>query len=74
MRPRWQKLEKAYPWLKTAYYDYDQDQEAAAKFDIQGGRLPVFIFLDKKGKEILRLEGEFSQDKLEKVILENKEK
>ena len=74
MRPRWQKLEKAYPWLKTVYYDYDQDQKAVAKYDIQGGRLPMFIFLDKKEKEILRLEGETSLKKLEKFILENREK
>jgi hypothetical protein len=36
--------------------------------------LPVFIFLDKKGKEFLRLHGEPSVKKLLEIILENKNK
>lgn len=45
MKPQWAKVEKAQPWLKTEYLDFDQGKE----------KLSVFIFLDKKGKEFLRL-------------------
>lgn len=74
MRPRWEKIEKENPWLETEYHDYDQDKEIAEKYDIQGGRLPTFVFLDKKGKEFLRKSGEFSQEELEKIVAANQDK
>ena len=52
MRPRWQEIEKENPWLKTNYYDFDTDKEMVQKYGITGGVLPIFIFLDKNGKEI----------------------
>ncbi len=36
--------------------------------------LPVFVFLDKDGKEFLRLEDEVEKEKLLKIVEENKEK
>ncbi len=73
MKPRWQEIEKEQPWLKTQYFDYDQDKEAVKKYDIDKN-LPTFVFLDRKGKEFLRLHGELSKEELVKVILENKDK
>jgi thiol-disulfide isomerase/thioredoxin len=72
MRPRWQEIEKANPWLKTEYFDFDKDKEMAAKYNITSGVLPVFIFLDKEEKEILRLSGEVEKGKLLKIIYDQK--
>lgn len=74
MRPRWQEIEKQYPWLKTEYCDFDQDKEKIKNFKLESGKLPVFIFLDKKRKEFLRLSGEYTKEDLIKIILENKNK
>lgn len=68
MRPRMAEIEKENPWLKTEYYDFDQDKEMTKKFNIESGVLPVFIFLDKENKEILRLSGEVEKKELLKYI------
>jgi thioredoxin-related protein len=73
MRPRWQEIEKENPWLKTEMYDYDKDKGMVEKWKIDKN-LPTFVFLDKKGKEFLRLHGEPSKEELLKVINENKGK
>lgn len=69
MRPRWEKVEAENPWLKTESYDYDQDREMVEKYGIEGGRLPVFIFLNENGKEIDRQSGELSEEKIIELIL-----
>lgn len=74
MRPRWQEIEKEHLWLKTTYYDFDHDKEIVEKYQIESGRLPEFIFLDKEGQEFLRLHGEPSKEKLVKIIQENKDR
>ena len=74
MRPRWQEIEKENPWRETHYFDFDNDKETVEKYKIDSGVLPVFIFLDKNGKEFLRLNGEVEKATLVKTILENKEK
>ena len=74
MRPRWQVIEKENLWLKTEYFDFDQNKEMVKKYGIVSGVLPVFVFLDKEGKEILRLNGEIDKAELLKVIAENKDK
>ncbi len=74
MRPRWQEIEKENPWLQTQYFDFDKDKEVVKKYKIESGKLPVFIFLDKGGKEILRLDGEIGKAELLKVIEKNKDK
>lgn len=74
MKPRWQEIETELPWLKTRYFDYDQNKAKIEKYKIDSGTLPVFIFLDKKNQEITRLNGEVSKDKLLAVIQENREK
>lgn len=74
MRPRWQEIEKENPWLKTQYFDFDKDKEIVDKYNIESGVLPVFIFIDKNGQEILRLKGEIEKDQVLEVIEENKDK
>jgi thiol-disulfide isomerase/thioredoxin len=73
MRPRWQEIESKLPWLETEYFDFDKDKEAVEKYKIDKN-LPTFVFLDKTGKELLRLSGEPSKEKLLEVIEENKDK
>lgn len=73
MGSRWEEIEKENLWLKTEYYDFDKDKDKIKKYDLKGN-LPVFIFLDKKGKEFLRLFGEISRKELKKVVLKNKTK
>jgi thiol-disulfide isomerase/thioredoxin len=68
MRPRWAEIEKENPWLKTEYYDYDQDRSVATRYGIVSKKLPVFIFLDKRNQEFLRLNGEVSQKKLLELL------
>jgi len=73
MRPIWKEIEGELPWLKTEYYDFDKDKEMVEKWKIDEN-LPVFIFLDKEGKEIIRLSGEPSKKELLKLIEEHKDK
>lgn len=74
MRPRWAEIEKEHSWLKTQYFDFDEDEDRVKKYKLDKGKLPTFIFLDKKGKEFLRLEGEVSKEELVKIITESKDK
>jgi len=74
MRPRWQEIEQENSWLKTQYFDYDQDKERLKKYQVNSGNLPVFIFLDKAENELLRLIGEISKDKLLQFITDYKDK
>ncbi|MFH1602095.1 MAG: thioredoxin family protein [Candidatus Shapirobacteria bacterium] len=74
MGPRWKKLEKKNPWLKTEYYDYDQDRKKIKKWEVKGERLPVFVFVNNKGQEFLRLHGELPEKELEKIINQNKDR
>lgn len=73
MRPRWQELEKEMPNLITEYYDFDKDTGMVNKYGIDN-KLPVFIFLDKNGNELIRLMGEVEKKDLLKIILENIDK
>lgn len=67
MKPRWREIETEYPQLQTEYFDFDQDKEAIKKYNISEA-LPVFIFLDQAGEEILRLTGEVEKTKLVGII------
>jgi thiol-disulfide isomerase/thioredoxin len=74
MRPRWEEIEKENPWLVTEYYDFDEDKGMVERYKVEMGRLPVFVFLDERGEEILRLSGEVEKEKLVETIEQNKEK
>lgn len=45
MKPIWRDIEAENPWLKTVFYDFDNDTEALKQYNVSGN-LPVFIFLD----------------------------
>jgi thiol-disulfide isomerase/thioredoxin len=73
MKPRWKEIEIENPWLKTEYYDFDQDKEMVNKYGITD-ILPTFVFLDKNGKEFLRLSGEIVKSDLIDFINKNKDR
>jgi len=73
MKPRWAEIEKDNTWLVTEYYDFDSDKEIIDKYSVND-ILPVFIFLDKEGNELMRLNGEIEKNKLIDIIDENKDK
>ena len=73
MKPRWAEIEKANPWLETQYFEHDDCLEDVKKYEV-GDTLPVFIFLDKTGQEILRLRGEISKEEILKILQANKNK
>jgi len=43
MGPRWREIEEENSWLKTEYYDFDEDKDAVEKYKIGKG-LPIFVF------------------------------
>ncbi len=73
MKPRWKEIEKENSWLKTETYNFDKAKEMVEKYKIDEN-LPAFVFLDKKGEEFLRLQGEIEKEKLIKIIEENRER
>lgn len=73
MKPRWKEIEAEYPWLQTQYFEYDSEKAAVEQYSIDQN-LPTFVFLDKHGKEFLRLSGEVEKSKLTQIILEYKDK
>jgi thiol-disulfide isomerase/thioredoxin len=73
MKPRWKEIESELPWLETEYFDFDESKDIVEKYNIND-KLPVFIWLDKNGNELKRLQGEIEKDVLLKVIEENKDK
>jgi hypothetical protein len=74
MKPRWQKIEDANPDLSTRYYDFDSDKAMVKKHEVEEGRLPCFIWLDKKNNELERMTGEPSVKKLEETNEKYKDK
>lgn len=66
MKPRWEKIEKEMPELKTTYYDIDENEEIVKKYKIVD--YPTFIFLSEDGREVDRLVGEVSEKKLIQTI------
>lgn len=69
MKPRWEEIERENPWLKTEFFDYDQDKDAVDKYAVDE-ELPVAIFVDDEGKEIKRYTGEVKKDELLAAINE----
>jgi len=69
MRSMWEKIEKEMPELLTEYFDADENPEKLKEYGAKD--IPVFIFLDKNNKEILRLTGMQNKDKLREVVRDN---
>ena len=74
MRPVWKRIEAENLWLITEYYDFDERKDKVTEFKIDGGVLPVFIFLDKDDNELLRLTGEVSRERILQAIHEYKDR
>jgi len=70
MKPIWAEIEKEMPELETEYFEIDDCKEEVEKWNI-GDEVPVFIFLDKEGKEFHRIGGQVSKEELVKFINEN---
>ncbi len=73
MKPIWAEIEKENSWVKARYFDIDEKPKIAQKHKIDD-RIPVFIFLDKQDKEILRLVGQRSKDALLEILNKYKSK
>ncbi len=72
MKPLWKEIEAEHAWLKTQYYDFDQDKPKMDQYKIDRN-LPVFIFLDEEGNELERLHGEVEKEKLVSLIQQYKD-
>lgn len=68
MRPMWSEIEKLFPNLKTEYFDADENPEILESYKVK--EVPVFIFLDDNGDEILRLKGVQNKENLIQKIQE----
>lgn len=66
MRPVWEEIEAEIRELETEYFDIDENPEVKEKYNITD--VPIFIFLDKDGNEILRLEGLQNKEELGRII------
>ena len=69
MRPMWNDIEEEIPELVTENIDADENPEILKKYDVSD--VPVFIFLDKDNKEIIRLKGAQKKENLVNLVKEN---
>ena len=68
MQPVMKSIEEKYKGLvKVTFYDVWKDDAPAKKFGIQ--LIPTQVFLDSKGNEIMRHEGFFPEDEIDKFLL-----
>ena len=72
MKPMWAEIEAEIPEMETEYYDADDDPEIIKKYNAK--KVPIFIFLDKNDREILRLQGIQDKKELIKLIEDNLDK
>jgi len=66
MRPVWEEIEAEIAGLETEYFDIDEKPEIKERYGLKD--IPIFIFLDKEGNEILRLEGLQNKEELVRII------
>ncbi len=72
MKPRFEEIEKEFPWLQTEYFDVDEHGDLVKKYKLED--FPAFLFLDKNGNEFKRFYGEVGKKELVKFIEENKDR
>jgi len=72
MRPMWQEIEEEISGFESEYYDADMNPDKLKEYNVND--IPVFVFLDKEGKEFLRLEGAQNKEELVKIVKENLDK
>ena len=72
MRPMLAEIEKEMPELEAEYYEADECPEVLKKYNVKD--VPEFIFLDKNGNELSRLQGLQNKEELVKIVKENIDK
>lgn len=72
MKPIWVEIEKENDWLKTEYFDVDENKDLVNKYEIKD--FPCFIFLDSKNDEVHREYGQVEKAYLQKIINNFKDK
>ena len=67
MQPIMRSIEKKYgSQVKVTFYDVWEDDAPAKKFGIE--LIPTQVFLDAKGKEIMRHQGFFAEEEIDKFL------
>ena len=67
MQPIMRSIEKKYGGqVKVTFYDVWEDNAPAKKFGIK--LIPTQVFLDANGKEIMRHQGFFAEEKIDKFL------
>lgn len=67
MQPIMRSIEKKYGGqVKVTFYDVWEDNAPAKKFGIK--LIPTQVFLDAKGKEIMRHQGFFAEKEIDKFL------
>lgn len=68
MQPIMKSIENKYAGqVKVIFYDVWKDNKPAKQYGIK--LIPTQVFLDKDGKEILRHEGFFAEEEIDKFLL-----
>ncbi len=68
MNQVWEQIEKELTWLKTEYFDFDEDEKKVDHYKVKDEVIPIFIFFNDEGREIKRLSGEHSKKSLIRLI------
>ncbi len=67
MQPVMKSIEEKYKGLvKVTFYDVWKDDAPAKKYGIQ--LIPTQVFLDENGKEIMRHEGFFAEEEIDRFL------
>lgn len=70
MQPIMKSIEEKYgKQIEVIFHDTSKEKDAVEKFKIQ--LIPTQIFLNKDGKEILRHEGYFPEEEIDKFLQSN---
>lgn len=72
MKPIWEEIMKENDWVEREHYDVDENPEMAEKYKAED--IPLFVFLDKDGNEIDRMQGEFPKEVLVNKLNELKDR
>ena len=72
MKSTWDEIEEEIKGFDTEYYDADENADVLERYNIE--RLPVYIFLDKNGNEIERLNGVQNKDDIVELVNKTLEK
>lgn len=69
MRKTWVEISETFPQLEIEEYDFDEHEDVLKNYDVK--KVPLTIFLDAEGNEVLRLEGMQNKKDLMEIIEQN---